>query len=202
MRGLRVADLGCGDADVGRVLLDAGCHYLGVDGSANMVRAARATLSGMSADVVQGDIEDFEAASESVDLVISRLALHYVEDLGAVLRACRACLAPGGRIVFTVVHPVISSHDAWASTDELRTSWVVDDYFVAGPRRQDWLGGMVVWHHRTIEDYVTELGGAGFAMTALRECGPRRDRFADAEEFGRRSRIPLFLLLAGVLGRS
>jgi hypothetical protein len=34
----------------------------------------------------------------------------------------------------TVVHPVITSHDARASTDEFRGSWVVDDYFAAGPR--------------------------------------------------------------------
>src|ERR1700758_3949168 len=41
--GLRVLDLGCGDASVGRVLLDAGAaRYLGVDGSARMVQAATA----------------------------------------------------------------------------------------------------------------------------------------------------------------
>ena len=108
------------------------------------------------------------------------------------------CLAPGGRIVFTVVHPVITSHDARASADELRADWVVDDYFAAGPREHDWLGGAVVWHHRTIEAYVAALQGAGFALTALRECAPRRERFAgDEAEYARRARIPLFLLLAG-----
>lgn len=198
VKGLRVADLGCGDAAVGRVLLDAGCgRYLGVDGSASMVQAARATLEGTSGEVVQGDIEDFEAPPDTFDLVISRLALHYVEDVGRVLRACRASLSPGGRIVFTVVHPVITSHDARATTDELRINWVVDDYFAGGPHEQQWLGGTVVWHHRTIEEYVAELGRAGFALTALRECPPRRERFDDAEEFARRSRIPMFLLLAG-----
>lgn len=195
--GLRVVDLGCGDAAIGRVLLDAGCRrYVGVDGSENMAQAARSTLDGTPGEVMQGDIEDFQAPPDTFDLVISRLALHYVDDLGRVLSTCRACLSPGGRVVFTVVHPVITSHDARASTNELRTNWVVDDYFVGGPRQQDWLGGTVVWHHRTIEDYVTELGRAGFALTALRECPPQRERFDDAGEFARRSRIPLFLLLA------
>lgn len=43
--GLRIADLGCGEGLLGQSLLEAGCaRYLGVDGSANMVEAARETL--------------------------------------------------------------------------------------------------------------------------------------------------------------
>ena len=54
------------------------------------------------------------------------------------------------------------------------------------------------WHHRTVGEYVTSFLGAGFTLTALSECAPRPERFAgDAAELTRRSRIPLFLLLAG-----
>jgi SAM-dependent methyltransferase len=199
VEGLRVLDLGCGDAAIGRALLDAGCRrYVGIDGSENMVQTARSTLDGTSGEVMRRDIEDFSAPPDSFDLVISRLALHYIEDLGGVFDACRSCLAPGGRLVFSVVHPVLTSHDARSSSQELRTNWVVDDYFVPGPRERDWLGGTVVWHHRTIEDYVAALDRAGFALTALRECPPQRERFTDAAEYERRRRIPLFLLLAAV----
>jgi SAM-dependent methyltransferase len=200
VEGLRIVDLGCGDAAIGRVLLAAGCRrYVGVDGSETMVRAARAMLDGTAGEVVRCDIEDFRPPPGAFDLVVSRLALHYVEDLGAVLEACRTGLAPGGRLVVTVMHPVITSHDARATTEELRSDWVVDDYFVRGPREQDWLGGTVVWHHRTVEDHVAELGRAGFELTALRECAPQRQRFTDAGEYARRRRIPLFLLLAARL---
>ena len=197
--GLRVVDLGCGDAALGRVLLRGGCaRYLAIDGSERMVEVARETLRGTAGEVERGDIEDFSAPPGVFDLVVSRMALHYVEDVRAALAACHACLSPGGRIVFTVVHPVITSHDARASTEDLRAAWVVDDYFAGGPRELDWLGGAVVWHHRTIEDYVAALQDAGFSLTALRECPPRRERFdGDAAEFARRRRIPMFLLLAG-----
>jgi hypothetical protein len=74
----------------------------------------------------------------------------------------------------------------------------VDDYFIAGPRQQEWLGGEVVWHHRTLEAQVDALQRAGFALTAVRECAPRAERFgADDDEFARRQRVPMFLLLAG-----
>ena len=92
---------------------------------------------------------------------------------------------------------MISAHDARASPDELRGNWVVDDYFVDGPRDQRWLGATVRWYHRTIEDYVHALQTAGFTLTALRECAPRPQMIADVGELRRRRRIPLFLLLAG-----
>ncbi len=198
-RGLRVVDLGCGDAAIGRTLLDAGCaSYLGVDGSARMVDTAVETLRGTAGEAVRGDIAGFSAAPGSFDLVLSRLALHYVEDLDGVLAAARGCLSPGGRIVCSTVHPVMTSHDPREDPDALMTDWVVDDYFDGGPRERRWLGETVVWHHRTVEDHLAALRRAGFELTALRECPPRRERFGgDEAEYARRRRIPRFLLLAG-----
>ena len=185
-------------AEIGRELLNSGAvRYRGVDGSTRMVQAARRTLEGTTGEALLCDIEDLDEPANSFDLVLSLMALHYVGDLGRVLRACRACLAPAGRVVFTVVHPVITSHDAREISTEPRQNWVVDDYFVTGARDQQWLGTRTVWHHRTIEDYVSELRNAGFALINLRECPPRRERFDDDAEFERRRRIPLVLLLAG-----
>ncbi|HXB64771.1 MAG TPA: methyltransferase domain-containing protein [Solirubrobacteraceae bacterium] len=196
--GLRVLDLGCGDAQVGRELLHAGVtRYLGIDGSEMMVDAARRMLAGTAGEVLRCGIEDLAEPEGSFEAVLSRMALHYIADLGAVLRVCYRCLVPGGRIVLTVVHPVITSHDARDSHTAPRQSWVVDDYFLAGPREQQWLGARTVWYHRTVEDYVSALLGAGFTLSGLRECAPRRERFDDDAEFQRRLRIPLVLLLAG-----
>jgi SAM-dependent methyltransferase len=196
--GLRVLDLGCGDGGTASLLLDLGCgSYLGVDGSTLMVREANAALAGRAGRVVRGRLEDFEAEPDSFDLIVSRMALHYLADLGVLLRRCRESLAEGGRILFTVTHPVITSHDRRASTTEPREDWLVDDYFVEGARPQVWLGAASVWQHRTIETYVTELRQAGFRLSNLRECAPRADRFDDNSEYKRRQRIPLMLLIAG-----
>lgn len=195
--GARVLDLGCGDGAFGGWLLDRGAaSYLGVDASAQMVRAAAADLARPGARVRHAAIETFDAEPEAFDLVVSRLALHYVDDVRSVFARCRRWLAPGGRLLVTVLHPVITSHDARATSDELRTAWVVDDYFDAGPRPQRWMGGSVTFHHRTIEQYVTALVDAGFRLTALRECEPDRSAFdGDEAEYRRRRRIPMFLLL-------
>ena len=139
-RELRVLDLGCGDAAIGRTLLEAGCaRYVGVDVSARMVAAAEETLRGTAGEAVRGDIAEFTAPPGAFDLVVSRLALHYVEDLDGVLAAAHASLAPAGRIVFSTVHPVMTSHEPREDPDALMTDWVVDGYFEGGPRERRWL---------------------------------------------------------------
>jgi ubiquinone/menaquinone biosynthesis C-methylase UbiE len=195
--GRRVLDLGCGDASFGQRLLEHGATaYHGVDASTRMLSLARENLVGRGGLLTHAAIEDFSADDSSFDLVVSRLALHYVEPLGAVLGRCRRWLDPAGQLLITVVHPVITSHDARASTEEVRTSWVVDNYFRAGPRPQSWLGGSVTFYHRTVEQYVGTVLDAGFRLVGLSECEPHESTFGgDDDEYARRSRIPLFLLI-------
>lgn len=197
--GLRVLDLGCGDGGFGRWLLEAGCSgYVGVEASRNMLRLAEQALASTPGSVLQCRIEEFAAEPASFDLVVSRLALHYVEDVAPVFRTAHQVLARGGRLVFTVEHPVITSCDrAWQGRG-WRTDWLVDDYFVTGRRETCWLGGRVVKFHRTVEDYVCQVQAAGFRLEALREPAPVAERSASEAEYRRRQRIPLFLLLSAV----
>ena len=52
LAGLDILDLGCGDAAFGREALAQGARgYTGIDGSANMVTAARQTLDGSGGTV-------------------------------------------------------------------------------------------------------------------------------------------------------
>lgn len=194
LTSLRILDLGCGDASYGREALERGCRsYLGIDGSSNMVALAKETLGGTSGQVVRAAIETWAYPVQQFDLVASRLALHYVEDVDAVFARVFRSLVPGGRFVFSVEHPVITSCDrAWRSGGP-RQHWIVDDYFVTGPRVTSWMGGQVIKYHRTIEDYYIALRQAGFAVDAVRESRPQRALFSDEATYERRKRIPLML---------
>ena len=199
VQGLRILDLGCGDATFGREALAQGCAtYLGVEGSQKMVELGCQTLVGTTGQVIHAGMESWVYPVNHFDLVISRMALHYVMDIAALFVRVYAALAAGGRFIFSVEHPVITSCSAARPDGEgKRQGWLVDDYFTTGPRLVKWLGGEVIKVHHTVEDYFTALQGAGFAVIALRESRPQRALFTDENEYARRQRIPLMLFLAG-----
>lgn len=193
----RILDLGCGDARIGREFLQQGAaSYTGVEGSHNMAEAARRNLAGTSGQVIQHPIEAWNYPTTAFDLVLARLALHYVADLAPIFANVLHTLVPGGQFVFSVEHPVITScHRGW-ETGTQRQDWIVDDYFSTGVRVTQWLGGTVQKYHRTIEDYFRLLQTTGFQIEQLREAHPQRPHFHDLQTYERRKRIPLFLILA------
>jgi SAM-dependent methyltransferase len=201
VRGLRILDLGCGAGSFGRELLDRGASaYVGVEGSRKMAAAAREELEGTAAVVVEEDVETWSYPPSAFDVTVARLVLHYVAELGPLFDKVARTLVPGGRFIFSVEHPVITSCSRGWSEGTPRSDWIVDDYFATGERVTSWLGGEVRKYHRTVEDYFAATRAAGFVVDQLREARPRSERFADVDTYRRRTRIPLFLVLAGRKG--
>ena len=198
VRGRRVLDLGCGDGSTATLFIERGAAaYHGVDGSGEMVARARRAVADARASFELADIEDFVPDRAGFDLVVSRMALHYVADLAPVLARVREGLVDGGAFVFSVVHPVITSHDHRSGAQ--RTDWTVDNYFSPGPRLRQWFGTTVKWHHRTVEQYVSSVLDAQFQLVALSECEPDPAVLAtNPAELARRRRVPLILLLSAV----
>ena len=80
-QGKRVLDLGCGNAEMGQLLLDAGAlSYTGVEGSKNMIELAERNRKDPRVQLVHSDLESFEFQKSAFDLVISSLVFHYLED--------------------------------------------------------------------------------------------------------------------------
>lgn len=193
-----VLDLGCGDGDLGNMLLAMGCKsYLGVEASSRMVTLAQKNLSSDKAKIVQAYIQDYHFPKDCFHLVVSRLALHYVEHLDVLFSDLCLSLQKGGRFVFSVEHPIMTSHNAsLEQSGGKRLDWLVDNYFQSGKRHVKWMGKEVTKYHRTLEEYVCLLQSAGFTILSIRESKPKRENFVSQEEFERRHRIPLFLFFS------
>jgi SAM-dependent methyltransferase len=195
--GKRILDLGCGAALFGCAALEQGAEsYLGIEGSQNMVAAAQKTLAGSAGQVIHTPIETWNYPEAAFDLVISRLVLHYIADFAALCTNVYQTLTANGRFIFSVEHPIITACAHSWQTNGSQPGWLVDTYFIPGPRVTAWLGGEVVRYHRTIEEYFGLLQSAGFVVERLRESCPQRDQFADAATYELRKRVPLFLFLA------
>ncbi|MEW5421984.1 trans-aconitate 2-methyltransferase [Amorphus sp. 3PC139-8] len=93
-KGERILDLGCGDGALTLDLVGQGCDVTGVDGSADMIEAAKAR--GLEAQVMDGQALRFDG---DFDAVFSNAALHWMPKPEAVAAGVRKALKPGGRFV-------------------------------------------------------------------------------------------------------
>ena len=197
VQGKKVLDLGCGDAKFGVELLQKGCiSYDGVEGSENMAKEATKTLNGTEGKVHLSSIETWNFQTGNYDLVVSRLALHYLAELKDIFQETHKSLGSNGRFIFSVQHPVLTSSIKSAAASSSKTDWIVDDYFNSGERVEPWIDKKVVKYHRTIEEYYQLLKQTGFRIEDIREGTPRVEEFNSESEYKRRMRIPLFLLFS------
>jgi SAM-dependent methyltransferase len=195
--GKSVLDLGCGDGMFGTDLLHNGCiSYDGVEGSENMVKLATKNLKDTQGKVHLSSIESWDFSDKQYDLVVSRLALHYLADLKEVFQGVYHTLKDNGKFVFSVQHPVLLSSTQSAATTGAKTDWIVDDYFHMGERIEPWIDKKVVKYHRTVEEYFQLLKQVGFKIHDLREGAPRLEHIDSDSEYQRRMRIPLFLMFS------
>ncbi|MDX2213541.1 MAG: hypothetical protein SFY66_09650, partial [Oculatellaceae cyanobacterium bins.114] len=110
-------------------------------------------------------------------------------------REAYQALRPGGRMILSVEHPVITSNFA-SLAEGRRTTWLVDDYFKPGARVHQWLGHEVTKYHRTLEEYFDLITMTGFQLERIRESHPQPQHFSSQGEYERRMRIPLFLFIS------
>ncbi len=197
--GMRVLDLGCGFGDFARAARARGAReVVGIDISTRMLDAARARTADPAISYVHGPIEGF-AEPGPFDLAVSSLALHYIADYPAVLRRVAGVLAPGGRFVFSVEHPMCTALDTqdWhRAADGTPLHWPVDRYNEEGPRQTRWFVDGVVKYHRTVASYVGGLLDAGLALSAIAEPVADPAWLARRPELSQQGRRPPFLVLA------
>ncbi|XXF77281.1 class I SAM-dependent methyltransferase [Myxococcaceae bacterium GXIMD 01537] len=109
--GARVLDVGCGPGHLTRGL-DASVEVVGLDVSPEMVALARESRPSGTYRVhsyrqpVPADLGHF-------DVALAVGCLDFCEDLGPVLRHLSDALAPGGRLLFTVLErrPGLEGHE-------------------------------------------------------------------------------------------
>lgn len=200
LAGLRILDLGCGFGDFARKARAQGAaSVLAVDVSAKMLAEARRRTSDPAIRYEQAAIETLQAEPGAFDLAVSSLALHYIADYRAAARTIAAALAPGGRFVFSVEHPICTALAVYewqrdAAGAELH--WPVDRYGDEGPRDTRWFVDGVVKYHRTTASYVNGLVEAGLSPSRMEEPEADPAALAARPDLALHRRRPPFLLLA------
>ncbi len=109
VQGRRVLELGCGGGQNCVALARGGAEVCGLDASAAQLAhaAALANSAGAAVRWVQGDAAaPADLPAGPWELILAVNLFQYLPDLPACLKGCAAQLAPGGRLLFSVEHPL------------------------------------------------------------------------------------------------
>ena len=106
LEGRKVLDLGCGSGERCIDYVRRGAAAVtGVDISEKMLSAARSENSDPAVTYLKMPMEDIGSITGTFDVVISSLALHYVEDYEGVVKNVSGLLSDGGIFLFSQEHP-------------------------------------------------------------------------------------------------
>ena len=94
--GEKILDLGCGTGHLTAEIAKSGAAVVGVDSSADMVRAAGKNFPDLT--FIQADARTL-SFDQPFDALFSNAVLHWIKEADEVLDSVTRCLKPGGRIV-------------------------------------------------------------------------------------------------------
>ncbi|HVZ94946.1 MAG TPA: class I SAM-dependent methyltransferase [Phycisphaerales bacterium] len=155
VRGLSIADIGCGTGRHSARLAMAGAKVTGVDFSHGMLSRAGSKPGAERVTFIEHDINHHPLPlnGRAFDRVICALVVDHIADLrglfGELGRICRA----GGSVLVTVMHPAMMLKGVQARFTDPATGLETRPQSVAN----------------TISDYVTAALGAGLRIAHISE---------------------------------
>lgn len=200
--GKDILDLGCGFGEICAHCQQQGARSVtGIDLSQRMLTVARRENAGQNIDFQQLDMREIEQLGRSFDLILSSLAVHYIEDFDALCQSVARCLRPGGIFLFTQEHPLGTCHQDrtapfFVYDDEGRALYhPLTDYARPGRREVTWFVDGVVKYHRTFSQLCNALVAAGLNLVEMEEPVPTPELVAQYPFFAKEYHKPSFLLI-------
>jgi len=208
VRGRRVLDAGCGSGYLARLLAAKGAEVVAVDHSPKLLEIARCeeTEEPLGVKYLEADLGRLSLLADAAfDIIVSNVVLQDVVAFDRAFTEFHRVLRPGGRLLFSVTHPCFERPvpGMWIreppDTERIE-EWrglLLDRYYdrVAlwwGPSGQPPMVGF----HRTLEDYATALGAAGFLIARMEEPRPSGEAIKRMHrQFADYLRVPNFLIV-------
>lgn len=111
--------------------------------------------------------------NQKFDLIISSLAIHYIEDYSNLIKKISGLLKKNGEFIFSTEHPIVTARkemDNWVKDNEgIKLHWALDNYQEEGKREEHWYIDGVIKYHRTISTLINTLINNGFVLEKIIE---------------------------------
>jgi ubiquinone/menaquinone biosynthesis C-methylase UbiE/DNA-binding transcriptional ArsR family regulator len=161
---LTVGDLGCGTGQVTELVAPHVSKVIAVDGSTDMVQAARKRLKGLhQVDVRRGDMEALPIDDAQLDMAMVALVLHHVPDPARALAEVHRVLKRGGRVMIVDMLP----HDRVEYQQQMGHVWL--GFSEKSIKKYLEAAGFDRIHTNTLPADEDAKGPALFVTTAFKE---------------------------------
>lgn len=184
--GQRVLDIGCGNGLYARRLAALGAEVVATDFAPEMVARAEARASSGPGTITYRVLDATDEAAllalgeRSFDAAICMMALFDISEIAPLMRALGRLLRPGGRFIFSLMHPCFNNpHIVQVAEQEDRAGTVVTTYAVkvSGYMTPSIVRGAAirgqpkpqVYFHRPLQVVLGAGFAAGFVLDALEE---------------------------------
>ena len=200
LKGLRILDLGCGTGERCKEYIQKGAKSVtGIDISEKMLSIAKEKNSDPAITYIRMPMEDLADIEGGFDLVISSLAMHYVEDYKGVVKNVHRLLAPKGLFIFSQEHPMVTCHSGgnrWTKDENGNKLHVnISNYGKEGERDSEWFVENVKVYHRMFSTVINDLADAGFVIEKTIEPEPTDELLSKYPEYYDLFHKPDFLLV-------
>lgn len=196
--GGRVLDVGCGEGQVSRLAAGlAGVELVvGIDPTA--AQAAEAARRGGGVRVGRAGADALPFPDATFQTALACLVFEHVDDADGAIAEVGRVLAPGGRFLFLLNHPLLQTPGSGWIDDTILDEqyWRIGPYLVEDKVDEEVDKGVFIpFIHRPLSRYLNALARAGLLVTWMGEPAPPAGFLARAAEYRDAATIPRLLAL-------
>jgi SAM-dependent methyltransferase len=195
----RVLDIGCGEGQVSRLAVRGGAvTVVGVDPTSAQVIEARRRGGGPV--YARAGANALPFAGGSFDAVVACLVFEHIVDVDDAIAEVARVLAPGGRFLFFLNHPLLQTPNSGWIDDQMldppEQYWRIGPYLEESVMLEEVAKGVhLPYVHRPLSRYVNALARNGVFVEVMLEPPPPPGFIALAPEYEDAATIPRLLFM-------
>ncbi len=195
----QILDVGTGEGQIARLLVAEGADLVvGLDPTMNQVREAVARGGGPL--YLRGAAAALPFPDDSFDGAIACLVFEHIDAVDAAIDEVARVLAPGGRFVFMLNHPLLQTPGSGWIDDHMidppEQYWRIGPYLTESNEIEEVQKDVFIpFIHRPLGRYVNALLDAGLSLVRMLEPAPPPGFVAKAHEYLEAATIPRLLVL-------